>query len=108
MLNNTRIGTLYIDDMQLFPGNNNLSVRASITQGPVIVALTSEPYCHTGILPLQFLGTNVTNHGQALTYYEAGFRQNLQTVPLDVASALVSALGTRLGCTTASNTTTTR
>lgn len=84
--------------MILYPGNNNLSVRANISQIPVITALTSQPYCTTGILPMQFIGTTVFNNGQELSYYEAGLRQNVQNVSLDVASALVGALGTRLGC----------
>jgi hypothetical protein len=98
MLNNTEIGKLYIDNMFLYPGPNNVSIRANISQVPVLKAVTTEPYCETGILPLQILGETVVSNGVHLPYYEAGFKQNLQTTELDVGAALAVTLGKKPTC----------
>jgi len=98
LLNNSNIGTTHIDNMFLLPGNNNFSIRANISQSPVIGAVTQQPYCQTGILPLDFLGSSVVNNGQELPYFEAGFRLNRETVTVPVGEDLHVGLGFNLSC----------
>jgi hypothetical protein len=58
--------------MILYPGNNNFSIRANITQAPILIAVESQPYCaNGGILPMSFEGESVINNGEHLAYYEA-------------------------------------
>jgi len=89
--NNTVIGQAFIDNLVLFPGNNNLSIRANISQIPVITAVDTQPFCNTGILPLSFIGENITNFGQELPYYEQAFRSNLLSLNLNVGADLTAA-----------------
>jgi hypothetical protein len=93
MFNNTNIGNLYIDNMYLYPGNNNLSIRANVSQIPVVTAVTTQPYCQNGTIPLDIIGTSVVSNGVALPYYEAGFKQNVESLTLNVTADLGAALG---------------
>jgi hypothetical protein len=96
LLNGTKIGTLFIDDMFLYPGVNNLSVRANITQAPVISAITTLPYCKTGIVPFELLGESVINKGQPLPYFATALSLDPQLTEIDVGSALKQTLGTNV------------
>jgi hypothetical protein len=85
--------------MILYPGNNNFSIRANITQAPILIAVESQPYCaNGGILPMSFEGESVINNGEHLAYYEAGFKQNVQTLDLDVGADLQAGLGLTITC----------
>lgn len=95
-LNGTRIGTLFIDNMLLYPGINNLSIRANITQAPVLLAVTSLPYCQTGILPFELFGETVVNHGQSLPYFAHALSLHAQLSEVDVGTALQKTLGTKI------------
>lgn len=95
-LNGTRIGTLFIDNMFLQPGINNLSIRANITQAPVLLAVTSLPYCQTGILPFELFGESVVNHGQSLPYFAHALSLHAQISEVDVGTALQKTLGTKI------------
>jgi len=83
--------------MFLAPGNNNLSIRANISQIDVIGAVLSEPYCNTGFLPLTFIGENITNNGQELPYFEEGLRANILNLDIDIGSDLAP-LGINVTC----------
>ncbi|KUI57863.1 hypothetical protein VP1G_05173 [Cytospora mali] len=98
------VGTVYIDDMKLAPGLNNLSMRANISQTPVLNAIQQPPYCDSGVLPFQLQGSNVTNHGQYLSYYAVALGSTNQSVDINVGADL-SALGLTVQC---SNTTSTK
>ncbi|KAK7731035.1 hypothetical protein SLS53_008906 [Cytospora paraplurivora] len=104
MLGEETVGTVYIDNMKLAPGLNNYSMRANITQSPVLDAIQQKPYCESGVLPFQLQGLNVTNHGQYLPYYAVALGSTNQSVDIDVGAAL-SALGVTVQC---SNTTSTK
>lgn len=97
LLNTTSIGQSFIDNMFLHPGPNNLSIRANISQLPIIEAVSSEPYCNTGFLPLTFIGENITNSGQELGYFEPAFRENVLELSIDVAADL-KPLGLNVSC----------
>lgn len=84
--------------MFIYPGINNLSVRANISQPPVIVALTTLPYCTDGIVPFQLLGESVVNNGQPLPYFANALALHAQEAEIDVGSALAITLGAPLSC----------
>jgi len=99
LLNGTQIGTSYIDNMFLYPGNNNLSMRANISQVPIIDAVTTEPYCHTGIIPLVMVGQSAINNGQELGYFEEGLVENKLTLPVNAGANIAEIYGgTSFGC----------
>jgi len=100
---NTTIGMAFIDALFLVPGDNNLSIRAAINETPVLDTVLSQPYCNTGILPLTFVGQNITNFGQELPYFEQGFRANVLELDLNVAVDL-EALGFPVACPSNSST----
>jgi hypothetical protein len=82
--------------MVLYPGVNNLSVRANITQTPVLLAVTTLPYCQTGILPFELVGESVVNKGQPLPYFAHALSLNPQVTEIDVGTALAKTLGTKI------------
>lgn len=90
-----------MDNIILAPGtNNNFSMRAAISQGPVLAALASQPYCSNGgVLPFTLRGKNVTNHGQYLAYYALAFAANNQTVDMDIGADLKNDLNLTISCT---------
>lgn len=91
------VGTVYVDNMSLARGLNNLSMRANISQAPVLEAIQQPPYCETGVLPFQLQGLNVTNHGQYLSYYSLALGSINQSISIDVGTDL-SALGVDVKC----------
>lgn len=91
--NNSKIGTLYIDDMFIRPGINNVSVRATIEQAPVLTALTMQPYCKNGVLPFELIGESVVNHGEKLEYFEEALSLYAQKTEIGVGAALKETLG---------------
>ncbi|KAF3769339.1 hypothetical protein M406DRAFT_321256 [Cryphonectria parasitica EP155] len=98
------VGTSYIDNMILYPGNNTFSMRGNISQSPVLTDIQTRPYCEDGILPFQLQGLNVSNHGQYLSYYAESLGSTNESVSIDVGADL-EALGLTITC---SNTTTKR
>lgn len=94
--NNSKIGTLYIDDMFIRPGINNVSVRATIEQAPVLAALTQQPYCKNGVLPFELIGESVVNHGEQLAYFKEPLSLYAQKTEIGVGAALQETLGTNL------------
>jgi len=101
MFNGTQIGTSNIDNLFLVPGNNNVSIRANVSQGDILSDVLSQPYCNTGILPISFVGTTIFNNGSELAYFEQAFRSNVLTLDLNIAADLAP-LGINVTC---SNTT---
>lgn len=96
-LNSTAIGQAFIDNLVLVPGDNNVSIRANVSQLPILEAVMSEPFCNTGVLPLSFIGQNVTNNGQELTYFEQAFRANNLTTNVNVGADL-DQIGFNISC----------
>jgi len=96
--NSTIVGTSNIDNMILYPGDNNLTLRANISQSPIISAVTTQPYCNNGTLPLSFIGTKVVNKGQELPYFEQALKAKMETVYVNVKYDLEKALGGTISC----------
>lgn len=92
------VGTIYIDDVTLHPGNNTFSLQGNVSQTPVLQTIQERPYCETGDIPFQLQGLNVTNHGQHLSYYTQALASTNTSVSIDVRSDL-EALGLTINCT---------
>lgn len=92
-----------MDNLVLSPGNNNASLRASISQGPVLLALTEEPYCQDGILDFELSGNGVTNQGDELSYFADALSADNLTVPINIGESVARDLGVTLGCSSSGN-----
>lgn len=93
-----KVGTLYIDNLFLRPGDNLVDISAEMDQFAILSLVRSEEYCETGIIPFKLLGTNVTNNGQDLPYFAAGLGSANQTVEIDIGTIIQESLGTTIGC----------
>ena len=92
------IGELFIDNMSLVPGNNNVSVRATIEQTPVLGALGKRPVCEegsrNGILEFELAGKRVVNlQNETLPYYEAALASAKQQTEINVGKAAEAGIG---------------
>jgi len=95
------VGTVYIDNLTLYPGmTNTFPMRATISQGPVLAALSQKPYCEEakGVLPLMLNGKSVSNRGQSLPYFADALAAHNQTVPVDVGGPVAKLLGSPVKC----------
>lgn len=79
--------------MFIAPGINNVSIRANISQTPVLLALGQEPYCKNGVLPFDLMGESVINNGQPLPYFADALALHAQSTEIDVGDPLTKALG---------------
>lgn len=86
------IGTVYIDNLTLKPGWDNVfDMRAKIEKlQSVLDALKQEPYCDEakGVLPFKIRGKTVVNNGQELSYFADALGSANQTIPIDIATPL--------------------
>ncbi|CAK7229876.1 hypothetical protein SBRCBS47491_007397 [Sporothrix bragantina] len=101
-LNGSLVGLSYINDVILAPGNNTYAFRSEIQQGPVLTAVQTEPWCQTGIVPMDLSGKAVENHGQPLAYFADALATHNTTVQLDLGTPL-RALGLNPKCPTTSS-----
>lgn len=104
MVNEFNVGTVFVDNVTIKPGNNSFPLRANISQTPVLQTIQERPYCETGIIPFELQGQNVLNHGQRLAYYADAMATTNITTDIAVLPDL-QALGLTIQC---SNTTTKR
>ncbi|EPE05959.1 hypothetical protein F503_02788 [Ophiostoma piceae UAMH 11346] len=96
-LNGSHVGTTYLDNVTLYPGKNVFSLRSSISQGPVLTAVQTQPYCGSGIVPFQLSGRGVDNNGQNLTYFGEALAAHNTTIDIDLDTPL-KALGLNPKC----------
>ncbi|KAI1329142.1 hypothetical protein F5Y16DRAFT_366818 [Xylariaceae sp. FL0255] len=102
-LNGSAIGTTQINDLVFKPGNNSFFTTATISQLPVLEALTAEPLCKLdGKLPFVLTGKNVTNNGQVIPYFRDALASANQSVTIDLSKAAPAA-GIPIGCTNSSS-----
>ncbi|KAF7540922.1 hypothetical protein G7Z17_g12089 [Cylindrodendrum hubeiense] len=92
------VGTLYIENLLLKPGDNNLNITATMNQISILSAVRKQPYCKTGILPFKLLGKSVENNGDDLSYFAAALASANQTVNIDIGSIVENDLGTTVKC----------
>lgn len=98
LVNGVDVGAVFLDNLLLVPGPNNVSMRAHIDQVPVFTVITQKPYCSTGILPFTMVGTNVTKPAGELTYFSSALRQSSENVNIDVGAALKQDLNYTVTC----------
>jgi hypothetical protein len=83
------MGTTYLNDLVLKPGNNSIPMLAKVDQSAIISLLSSSsnPY-KDGIVPFDITGNSSTYNGQDLPYFTKALSANKLTVKLDVGAAL--------------------
>lgn len=92
------IGSLFIDNMKLVPGDNTVSVYASIDNMKVIPDLSKQPACEpgpkNGFLPFELSGKRVVNlQNDTLPYYEQALAAAKQATEINVGEAAMTGLG---------------
>lgn len=99
-LDGENIGPTFLDNVNLVPGLtvNNFTMRANISQPPVLVALGKKPACETGILPFVLRGKDVVNNGQHIPYFANSLGSTSQTVPIDIGSIIKNSLNLTVPC----------
>jgi hypothetical protein len=97
ILNGSDIGTVYIDNMIVRPGENVYPMRAKVEQLPVLGAVQQRPACENGLVAFQLRGKTVVNHDQPLSYYADALMTNTQTVEIDIKTPL-GAAGVQIEC----------
>ena len=91
------IGTVYIDDLILYPGINNRTMYADIEQRPVLEAVTTEPHCTDGVVPFELRGKDVVNNGNRLAYFADALASLSTKVDIGLKDAFDRA-GLEVGC----------
>lgn len=90
-LDGTPIGLVYMYDLVLKPGKNEVAVRGDMKQLPVITALTSQPYCKDFTLPFELRGKNVTRNGEEIPYFSKALQALTNSVKVDLDEAFLRA-----------------
>lgn len=85
------IGTVYMDELVLYPGINDVPMHADIEQRPVLSAVTSEPHCKDGVLPFELSGKDVTKDGETLAYFADAMSSLALTVDIPLKEAFAEA-----------------
>ncbi|KAF7560729.1 hypothetical protein G7046_g3417 [Stylonectria norvegica] len=93
-----KVGSLYIDNLLLVPGDNPVKISAFMDQVEILAIAAKRPYCETGIVPFKLLGDNVTNHNNNLTYFAAALASLNQTVSIDIGTIIKNDLKTTVKC----------
>lgn len=87
-IDDTDVGTTFLDDVVLVPGSVNVDLRATISQIPVLAALSTEPYCATGVVPFTLTGESVVNQGNDLDYLADALADAPTTVDVPLGESL--------------------
>lgn len=97
MFDGEEIGTVYMDDLTLYPGINSAAMHADIEQRPVLEAVTTEPHCEDGVVPFELTGKDVVNNGDRLAYFADALAQLTTKVDIGLKDAFAEA-GLDIGC----------
>lgn len=97
-IEDSNVGSLYIDDLVLVPGDNDVALKGNIDQATVLEVLATRPYCEDGIVPFKLLGDNVTNHGEDISYFATALGSGNQTVDINIGKIAKAAYGFLPGC----------
>lgn len=96
-LDGEQIGTVYMNNLVLNPGINDVFISADVEQAPVLDAMTSGPHCNDGIIPFEMVGLDVTRDGEELEYFAGALRALTQAVDIPLTEAFARN-GLKLGC----------
>ncbi|KAF9880003.1 hypothetical protein CkaCkLH20_02814 [Colletotrichum karsti] len=97
ILNNGNIGTVFIDNLVLHPGNNDVEMRANISQAPVLTALGKRPACESGVIAFGLQGKDVVNGGERLSYFADALAAGTVATDINVGGALKK-IGLNIPC----------
>ncbi|CAG8898753.1 unnamed protein product [Penicillium egyptiacum] len=86
------VGTTYLNNLVLKPGDNTVPMMGKVDQGAIITLLTSKsnPY-KDGILPFDIIGNATSYNGKELPYFTKALAANKLSVKLNVLAALKAA-----------------
>ncbi|KAK2005148.1 hypothetical protein LX36DRAFT_5339 [Colletotrichum falcatum] len=98
LLDGQDIGTVYLDNLVLYPGMNNVTMRASISQAPVLAAIAKRPACETGIIPFALRGKSVENGGEKLAYFADALASGQVITDINIGAALKQSLNISVSC----------
>ena len=87
------VGTTYLTDLTLKPGNNSVPMIGKVDQSTIISLLASKssPY-KDGIMPFDITGNATsTYNGKELPYFSKALAANKLSIKLDIKSALSEA-----------------
>ncbi|EXF75801.1 hypothetical protein CFIO01_11173 [Colletotrichum fioriniae PJ7] len=99
LLDGQDIGTVYLDNLLLHPGINNVTMRANISQAPVLAAMQKKPACENGIIPFSLRGKNVTSNGQRLSYFSDALSSGEVVTDINIGESLKRSLNITFACT---------
>lgn len=91
-----------MDDLVLYPGINNVTMRADVEQSPILTAVTTEPHCKDGVIPFELRGKDVEKHGERLDYFADALASLETKVDIGLKDAFARA-GLEVGCDTGSS-----
>jgi len=89
--NNQLLGNLTINNLILKPGQNVVPVSALLDQTVIITAATKKPYCETGKITIDLLGTSVKQGNDQIPWLMQALGSANQTVELDLADTFKAA-----------------
>ncbi|KAK2020006.1 hypothetical protein LZ32DRAFT_4916 [Colletotrichum eremochloae] len=98
LLDGQDIGTVYLDNLVLYPGVNNVTMRATISQAPVLAAIGKRPACETGIIPFALRGKDVENGGEKLSYFADALASDQVITDINIGAALKQSLNISMSC----------
>ncbi|KAL0938809.1 uncharacterized protein CTRU02_205419 [Colletotrichum truncatum] len=98
LLNGNDIGTVFIDNLILHPGINNVSMHANISQAPVLAAMATRPSCENGLIPFSLRGKDVTSGGQRLSYFADALASGTVITEINIGASLKKSLNLTIPC----------
>lgn len=78
------VGVSRLDDLILYPGSNEVPMRANIDQVPILNAVDRRPYCEGADFVFLLSGLNVTSQGQNLTYFGIPLSRTEQEIEVPI------------------------
>lgn len=87
-----------IDNLILHPGINNVSMRANISQAPVLGAMATRPSCENGIIPFTLRGKDVVNGGERLSYFADALASDSVVTEINIGASLKKSLNITIDC----------
>ncbi|GKT54877.1 hypothetical protein ColTof4_08264 [Colletotrichum tofieldiae] len=98
LLNGQDIGAVYLDNLILHQGMNNVTMRANISQAPVLAAIGQRPACENGIIPFALRGKDVVNGGQKLSYFADALASGEVVTDINIGASLKKSLNLTVSC----------
>ena len=85
-VDDTPIGTSYLQNVLVEPGENTIDMTAIVNQSTVI-DIVADKYLD-GIVPIQISGNSSVYNGEEIPYFSAALASNKLTVEMNLLDAL--------------------